>query len=150
MTSGFRNALANRTDLSRERLERTRDLMNAHILDCLVTNYEDLISSIQLPDENDRHVLAAAIRGGANVIVTFNLKDFPATVLAQYNIDAEHPDVFVQRILDLDEPLVCAAIRTQRLNLRKPAMSAEELLKTFEEQGLKQTVARLRPLVASL
>jgi predicted nucleic acid-binding protein len=71
------NLLAQRSDLTRERLERTRDLMNEHILDCLVTNYEDLIEAIQLPDEDDRHVVAAAIRGRADVIVTFNRKDFP-------------------------------------------------------------------------
>lgn len=146
----IRNVLANRADLTRERLERTRDLMNAHIFDCLVTDYEDLIPAIQIPDEDDRHVVAAAIRGRADVIVTFNLKDFPASVLSQYNIDAQHPDVFVQHLLDLNEAVVCAAIRTQRLNLKKPSVSAEELLNIFEVQGLKQTVARLRPLVTSL
>ncbi len=146
----IRNVLASRADLTRERLERTRDLMNAHILDCLVTGYEDLIPAIQIPDENDRHVVAAAIRGRADVIVTFNLKDFPASVLSQYSLEAQHPDVFVQHLLDLNEPLVCTAIRAQRLNLKKPTVSAEELLSTFDAQGLKQTVSRLRPLVRSL
>ena len=56
------NVLENRADLSRERLERTRDLMNEHIFDSLVTGYEDLIPSLELPDADDRHVLAAAIQ----------------------------------------------------------------------------------------
>ena len=107
----IRNLLADRADLTRERLERTRDLMNTHIFDCLVTDYEDIIPSIKIPDEDDRHVVAAAIRGGADIIVTFNLKDFPASVLLQYSIEAQHPDVFVQRLLDLNETVVCAAIR---------------------------------------
>lgn len=146
----IRNVLENRFDLSRARLERTRDLMNEHILDSLVTNYEDLIPSLQLPDAGDRHVLAAAIRGGANVIVTFNLKDFPASVLSRYNIEAQHPDVFVERLIDLNTDLVCATIRQQRLDLKKPPKPVEDVLNTFEEQGLKQSVARLRSLITFL
>jgi predicted nucleic acid-binding protein len=70
------NLLRNRQDLSRQRLERTRQLMDKAILDVLVEGYENLILSLSLPDENDRHVLAAAIRGGAQVLVTMNLKNF--------------------------------------------------------------------------
>lgn len=146
----IRNVLANRSDLSRERLERTRDLMNSHILDSVVKDFEDLISSLELPDPGDRHVLAAAIRGRADVIVTFNLKDFPASVLSHYSIEAQHPDVFVQRLLDINEALVCATIRQQRLDLKKPPKPVEDVLNTFEEQGLKQSVARLRSLNAFL
>jgi predicted nucleic acid-binding protein len=73
----IRNLLEDRPDLTRERLERTRDKMNSNIRDCLVTGYEPLIDGLTLPDPNDRHVLAAAIRASADVIVTFNLKDFP-------------------------------------------------------------------------
>jgi len=146
----IRNVLENRSDLSRERLERTRDLMNEHILDSLVTDYEELMPTLHLPDEDDRHVLAAAIRGRADVIVTFNLKDFPEAALSQYQIEAQHPDVFVQRLLSLDAAGVCAAIRKQRMDLKKPPKTADELLDTFEEQGLKRTVASLRPLITSL
>jgi hypothetical protein len=67
--------------------------MNAHVRDCLVTDFEDLIESLTLPDSDDRHVLAAAIRGKADLIVTFNLSDFPADVLAQFQIEAQHPEV---------------------------------------------------------
>jgi predicted nucleic acid-binding protein len=49
--------------------------MDGAVLDCLVFGYEDLIPSLTLPDEKDRHVLATAIRGRANVIVTFNMGD---------------------------------------------------------------------------
>src|SRR5260370_26917417 len=74
--------LRRRPDLSRERLERTRMLMDLHAADALVTGYEDLIEALKLPDPDDRHVLAAAIRGRADVIVTANLRHFPANILA--------------------------------------------------------------------
>jgi PIN domain len=69
--------------------------MNAHVRDCLVTGYEDLIPALDLPDPDDRHVLAAAIRGRADVIVTCNLADFQADQLAHYGIEARHPDDFL-------------------------------------------------------
>lgn len=77
----IRNLLKNRPDLTQERLQRTRDLMNSSVRDCLVSGYVDLIPSLTLPDQDDRHVLAAAICGGADVIVTYNLSDFPSTPL---------------------------------------------------------------------
>lgn len=67
--------LEKRPDLDRAKLERTRALMDKHAEDALVTGYEDLIPGLQLPDADDRHVLAAAIRGRADVIVTMNLRD---------------------------------------------------------------------------
>lgn len=83
-----RNVLASRPDLTQDQLNRTRQLMNAHVRDSLVTGFEYLIPSIRLPDPDDRHVAAAAIHSGASLIVTFNLKDFPAEVLKPYNLVA--------------------------------------------------------------
>jgi hypothetical protein len=79
---------AERPDWTREKLARTRALMDLHAVDALVTGYADLIPALELPDPNDRHVLAAAIRGQANVIVTMNLRDFPAEVLRPFGIDS--------------------------------------------------------------
>ncbi len=73
----MRNLLADRTDLTRQQVERTRQFMDAAVPDCLISGYEDLIAALELPDADDRHVLAAAIRGRVDVIVTLNLKDFP-------------------------------------------------------------------------
>ena len=78
----MQSVLKNRSDLKREQLERTRDMMNSHVRDCLVTGHESLIETITLPDPGDRHVVAAAIKSGASLIVTFNLKDFPTSALA--------------------------------------------------------------------
>ncbi|MDR3360146.1 MAG: PIN domain-containing protein [Bifidobacteriaceae bacterium] len=73
----FRNLRANRPDLDSTRLVRTRRLMNDAIRDVTVTGYEHLIDQLNLPDPDDRHVLAAAIHAEAQVIVTRNLRDFP-------------------------------------------------------------------------
>lgn len=73
----------------------TRRKMEAAIPDCLVTDYESLINGLKLPDPDDRHVLAAAIRCGAQLIVTNNLKDFPSDCLSGFGIEAIPPDNFV-------------------------------------------------------
>jgi hypothetical protein len=86
--------LRNEPQRNRAALERTRDLMNQAVRDCLVTGYEPLIPTIDLPDPGDCHVLAAAIVGRCDLIVTQNLKDFPAAALQPYGIEAQHPDEF--------------------------------------------------------
>lgn len=131
-------------DITREKVERVRDLMNAHVRDCLVTGYEELISALTLPDPGDRHVLAAALKAGADVIVTSNLKDFPAETLVKYGIEAQHPDDFVHHLLDLATPVVCAAAKKQREGLKNPSLSVEAYLESLERQGLAKTVASLR------
>jgi predicted nucleic acid-binding protein len=141
----MRNVLEDRPDLTREQLERTRQLMDAHVRDCLITDFEKLIPTLFLPDPDDRHVLAAAIRGRADVIVTYNVKDFPAAILSRFDIEAQHPDEFVMQLIDLDVDAVCAAVRRQRQNLRRPPMSAEELLERLEvNHQLVETATRLR------
>jgi predicted nucleic acid-binding protein len=138
------NLLENEPHRERAKLERTRDLMNAAILDCLVTGYEPLIPALTLPDLDDRHVLAAAIRGRADVIVTYNLKHFPDAVLSGYGIEAQHPDEFVSDLIGLDAEVVYSAVKEQRARLKNPPKSAEDFLVTLENQSLAQTVAHLR------
>jgi predicted nucleic acid-binding protein len=140
----IRSVLKDRPDLIPEQLERTRTLMNSHVRDCLVTNYEDLIPALTLPDPNDRHVLAAAIRSGSDVIVTYNLKDFPADVLGKYGIEAQHPDEFIMHLVDLAPNVVCAAVKRQRQNLKNPPKTVDELVDALEQQSLPQTVGTLR------
>ena len=82
----IRNFLANRPDLKRPLLEKIRDMMNSHVRDCLVDGYQDLMPALKLPDQNDRHILAAAIQSHCSVIVTYNLKDFPKKILDKYDI----------------------------------------------------------------
>jgi predicted nucleic acid-binding protein len=143
----IRNVLKDNPRLSAARLARTRDLMNEAVRDCLVTGYEDLIASLSLPDPDDRHVLAAAIRAGASIIVTYNLIDFPVAALTPFDIEAQHPDDFLGGLFDLAPGVVCAAIKRQRESLHSPPKTAEELLATLESEGLTQTVARLRQFI---
>lgn len=124
--------------------------MDEHVLDCLVTDYEELIPTLNLPDPDDRHVLAAAICAGADVIVTVNLKDFPSSELAKYGIEARHPDDFIADLLRLEPEVVCAAAKQQRTSLKNPPMDAEAFLATLERQGLPQSVAILRNTVELL
>jgi hypothetical protein len=140
------NLLMNRPDLTREKLERTRQLMDKATLDALVEGYEELIPTLSLPDENDRHVLAAAIRGQAQVIVTMNLKDFPTEALQQYEMEALHPDEFILQVMELDPDAVLDAAETHRRSLKNPPKSIEEFLASLETQGLPKTVAALRML----
>jgi hypothetical protein len=136
--------LRNRPDLSREKLERTRALMDKHAEDAIVTGYEDLIEGLHLPDPDDRHVLAAAIRGRADVIVTANVKDFPDDVLAPFGIEAQHPDEFIAHLIDLSPGAVIAAAERHRESLKNPAKTIGEYLEMLEREGLTQTVSVLR------
>lgn len=141
------NLLKDRTELKRDRLERTRDLMNTTVRDCLVTDYESLIPTLTLPDKDDRHVLAAAIKGRVDVIVTFNLKDFPDAVLKPYEIQAKHPDDFVTDLIDYNNTAIYTAVKRQRENLRNPPKTAEQLIETLEKCSLTQTAIHLRDAI---
>src|SRR5216117_1828109 len=122
-------------------------LMDKSAVDALVTGYEDLIPGLQLPDPDDRHVPAAAIRGHADVIVTINLRDFPSDTVAPFGIEAQHPDEFILHLLDLAPGVVAGAAQEHRLSLKNPAKTIEEYLNTLEVQGLTQTVSVLREYV---
>lgn len=95
----IRNLVANTPGLTRSRLEQTRDLMKQAVPSADVTGYQQHIPTITLPDPDDRHVVAAGIAGGASVIVTWNLKDFPATELSRHGLTAQSPDAFARDLL---------------------------------------------------
>jgi len=135
--------LEKRPDLTRAQLEGVRDLMDAHARDAVVVGYEPLIDALTLPDPDDRHVLAAAITGRADVIVTWNLDDFPTETLRTYGIEAQNPDVFLTHQFRLSQPVFLQAVRTVRGRLRKPPKSAAEYLDTLRAQGLLATVAEI-------
>lgn len=142
--------LENRPDLTRAQLERTRDLMNAHARDALIMGFEDLIPSISLPDPDDRHVLAAAIRGRADLIITYNTKDFPEEVLAVYGIQAQHPDEFLTHLLDLAPGTVLAALQRLRQSLKSPPVAIDAYLSRLEQHELSAFVAKLKEFQALL
>lgn len=124
--------------------ERLRALMDAHARDAKVTGYESLIEAIDLPDPDDRHVVAAAIRCHADAIVTFNLDDFPQDVLAGHELDVIHPDDFICYQIDLALGPCVAVLRAQRTALRHPPYDVDQFLDVLLRQQLPQTVERLR------
>ena len=131
-----RSILRRRPDLTEAQLDRTRNPMCNAVPDCLTTGYEDLIDGLRLPDPDDRHVLATAIRSGSQVIVTENTKDFPVNVLQTYNIEAQTPDVFLLHLVDLSPRTVFSVLEAQALDLRNPPMTIDELLDRLAQSGL--------------
>ncbi|CAM2154589.1 PIN domain-containing protein [Pararobbsia alpina] len=143
-----RSLLAKRTDLKPEAVQRTRELMDAHIRDGKVSNFEHLIGVIDLPDPDDRHVVAAAMHAGAELIVTMNVRDFPKERIAKHNVCVQHPDDFIVDLMDLNRQRVLEAIARHRKSMRRPPKTAAEYLDTMSNQGLLQMVDALRPYAA--
>ena len=142
-----KNLLKNRPDLKRKSLKKTVRAMNAAFPDAEIEDFQHLIDTISLPDQNDRHVLAAGIKEGVEVIVTFNLKDFPAGHLSQYSIHAQHPDEFVCGLIDIREETAYKAFENQVTKLKNPPKTKEEVLINLEKCGLENTAERLRILI---
>ncbi|MEZ5648881.1 MAG: PIN domain-containing protein [Alphaproteobacteria bacterium] len=141
----IRNLLEKRPDITRQQLLRRKDLMDKAVMDCLVSDYAHHIDTIELPDIDDRHVVAAAIHARANAIVTYNLKDFPGNILRKYALEAIHPDDFLTYQMDLSEAAVLIATQNCRRRLKNPPLTAENYLDGLRSLGLPKTVNRLRP-----
>lgn len=120
--------------------------MNDAVRDCLVTSYDGLADGLDLPDADDRHVIAAAVRSGSQAIITLNLKDFPSTTLAPLGIEAIHPDEFVAELLDLAPAVVIQVLDAQAAALRNPPRRLDDLLVTLENNGLAKSVAKVHRL----
>ena len=136
--------MRNRPDLDSAKLNRTRELMIASIRDCMVNEYEPLIDSLKLPDPDDRHVLAAAMKARAHVIVTDNLRDFPAEDLSAWDIEPKSADEFIADQVGLDKDLVWRCVEDIAGSWRNPPASAADVLASLERCGLTQSVAALR------
>jgi predicted nucleic acid-binding protein len=136
--------LRNEPHRDRATLERTRTKMDQATRDALVTGYEPLVPTLELPDPGDRHVLAAAILGRCDVIVTRNQRDFPESALSPFGIETQDPDEFLRNQLDLAPGKFCQALRTIRARLKSPPYTVDEYLSTLRAQGLVGTVAELQ------
>lgn len=113
--------LKKRPGLSKESLARTLVAMNDAVLDCIVDGYEDLVDCLELPDKDDRHVLAAAIIARANVIVTFNEKDFPREKIETHHIHTKHPDDFLLDLASISQNDFVVAAAKDFDHYKKPA-----------------------------
>ncbi|AKK07973.1 PIN domain-containing protein [Corynebacterium testudinoris] len=141
----FRNLQANRPDIDPEKFRRTRQLMCRAIDDCLVTGYEGLVESLILPDPDDRHVLAAAIKCGAQVIVTENKRDFPQHVMNQYDIEIQGADEFLCDQIDLHSTLVTQAVTYATAAFKNPPKTINDVLDSLARSGAPNAAALLRP-----
>lgn len=118
--------------------------MNEAFPDATVNDFENLIDNLDLPDPDDRHVLAAAIKSKSEYIITFNIKDFSENVLKDYNITSVHPDNFIIELMEVNYEIVIEAFKNQVRRLRNPPQKVSEVLDTLYNQGLKKTVEQLR------
>ncbi|WP_322780749.1 PIN domain-containing protein [Frankia sp. Cas4] len=134
----------NRPGLDPARLDRTRTLMSMAVRDWKISDYETLIDSLKLPDPDDRHVLAAGIRAGAQVIVTANIRDFPAADVQPWGIAVKSPDEFVRDQISLDRSVVYAAVQQIADSWRNPPGSVDDVLDRLERGGLPVSAAELR------
>lgn len=148
----IQNVISKRPDLSVERLKQVPHQMALALesQEPLVKDYEHLIPYITLPDEDDRHVVAAAVFGRAEAIVTFNRRDFPPDVLEAWDLVVYSPDDY---LVDLTDMLIrekgipgelLEVLRTQRSRLKNPPLDANGLLTSLERAGLKQFVQAIR------
>lgn len=132
-----------RNDIDPKKLDEIQALLAEQFPDAEVKGYEPFIEAVTLPDPDDRHVLAAAMFGRCNGIITANLKDFPIETVGTFGIEVIHPDRFIVNIIDLDEGRAIAACKRHRTSLSKSQPSADEYLESFSRCGLIQARQRL-------
>lgn len=131
--------------VTRERLLRTRGIMERVLPGADVPGWERRLPEVpDLPDPDDRHVLAAALEAPAPMILTLNLRDFPAALLTPLGVAAEHPDAFLSRLCKADPEAVRASAEAAHANLSRSAPSFEAFLDALARQGLPAFVAWLR------
>ena len=136
-----------RKGISNEDADKRVNKANTAFPDAFVLNYEGLIANLTLPDEKDRHVLAAAIKSNANVIVTNNLKDFPEDYLSSFDIRAKSADDFLTDIIDLNPAIALQAFKALVMNRTNPEMNEFEVLEILRNRGLLNTANYLHALI---
>ena len=125
------NLLKNRPDLNRDSLEKIVHAMNAAFPDANVFGFEDYLLELELPDTDDRHVLAAALKCEADAIITFNQKDFPIDYLMQFEVVTYTPDSFLRLLYQFSPDTVQQAFRNQLKSLKNLPQTKEELINTL-------------------
>jgi len=117
--------------------------------DATVVGWEELEPGIYLPDTDDRHVVAAAVRGGAQGIITANTKDFPAVALKPLGLEAVHPDDFLLDQLDLSPPTLLQVIREQSAHTRRPPLTPRDLATLLGRAGVPDFADEILRLMAN-
>ena len=136
-----------RKGVAKSEIEKRINMAQLAFPDALVDNYESLIGSLELPDEKDRHVMAAAIKTNANIIVTNNLKDFPLDYLTKFGLNAKSADDFITDTIDLNPELAVEAFRALVMNRTNPNFDEFEILDRFRNNGLKDSANYIHSLL---
>jgi len=136
-----------RHQISQEEIDKRIGWANQAFPDAMVQNYEVLIPVLELPDEKDCHVLAAAIKTNANIIVTNNLKDFPKDYLETFDLSAKNPDDFLTETIDLNQEIAVNSFRKLVLNRRNPDLDEFEVLDALRRNGIKDAANYLHTLI---
>lgn len=131
---------------------RARSAMERAFEDALVTEYDQFLCVCEgrLPDPDDAHVIAAALKTQAAIIVTDNLRDFPSGLMLALGMEAKSTDAFLADTIDLDHGRAVAALAEMRSRLKQPLIGAEELLLRMEAEGLTASVDVLKSHVSLL
>jgi predicted nucleic acid-binding protein len=130
-------------DIDEDKLQRLRGLIVAAVPDCIVRGYEPIIEGLKIADPKDRHVLAAAIRCEAQVIVTSD-RDFTAAALEPWGIEAKTPDEFVLDQIDIADKVIWGAVQQIADSRTFRPETVEDVLSQLERSGLLRSVAALR------
>jgi len=138
-----RNLAIVRPDIPPERLDRLRNLMEIAFPAARVTGYRPFERKFSQVDAKDRHVAAAALKAGASVIVTHNLRDFPAAGLVQHGLTAADPDSFVLSLIARDRETVRSVLERHRTGLTRPAYTPDDYRAAFVAAGLIRAEKRL-------
>jgi hypothetical protein len=146
----IRNLSANDRTIPVSHLYAARDLMNTALPTAAVTGYEGILPSIVLPDADDRHVVAAAVAARASVIITWNVRDFPAVELRKHRLQKLTPDMLLTRLYDQIPDAMIAAVARARRNLRQSKMPAAEFLLALQRQRLVRFISKIEPHLAEL
>lgn len=136
-----------RKGVLKEEAQRRVLIANKAFPDALVNNYDELLKYLELPDPNDCHVLAAAIKINANVIVTNNLKDFPESYLNSFGLKVKSADDFLTDIIDLNHDQAVKAFKEMVLNKKKPELDEYQVLDMLRKSGLNDTANYLHALL---
>lgn len=140
----LRNLLRKRADLKKEQLEQTVKAMNQAFPDANVENFEELLPSIKLKDKDDRHVVACALRCNADLIITFNINDFPKNELSKYDIEIQNPDELISNLIDINPKLACKAFNKMVKRLKNPKKTMDEVLATLKNCGLHKNIEKFK------
>ncbi len=143
----LKGKLVEKNQMSETQAMRLITVMKEAFPQAMVSGFEDRIEALDLPDPGDRHILAAAIVGQSQVIITKNLKDFPANYLEKYHIQAKGPDDFLLDTIDLNPPLAIAAFKNMVLRRKNPNQDEFQVLDALTRAGYGETAKELHALI---